>query len=75
MPTFELVFYLTMEKFGRVHPIHMHFSQWGQMSERERKLHRDSIADTFIMTAQNYEHDAIFVHPPVSSEDEGAHII
>ncbi len=70
VPTFELVFYLTMEKFGRVHPIHMQFSQWGQMSETERKLHRDNIADTFILTAEHYEHDAIFVHPPVSSQEE-----
>lgn len=70
VPTFELVFYLTMEKFGRIHPNHMKFNQWGQMSETERKLHRNNIANTFIMTAEHYNHSAIFVHPPVTDEDE-----
>ncbi len=32
VPHFELVFYLTMEAFGRVHPTHRVFGQWGQMS-------------------------------------------
>lgn len=70
VPTFELVFFLTMEKFGRIHPSQLHFEQWGQMSESERKLHRNYIADTFIMTAEAYEHDAIFVHPSVGTPDE-----
>ena len=28
VPHFELVFYLTMEAFGRVHPLHRDYSQW-----------------------------------------------
>jgi uroporphyrinogen decarboxylase len=64
VPHFELVFYLTMEAFGRVHPTHRHFGQWEQMSQRERELHRRDIADLYITTAQRYEHSAIFFHPP-----------
>lgn len=63
VPHFELVYYLTMEKFGRVHPCHMSFSQWNQMSEQERKLHIDNIADIYITIAEHYNHYAIFVQP------------
>ena len=31
VPTFELVFYLTMEAFGKVHPEHRSYHQWKQM--------------------------------------------
>lgn len=61
VPHFELVFFLTMEAFGKVHPLHRHFTQWQQMSERERQLHRRDIAETYVMTARHYEHSAIFV--------------
>jgi uroporphyrinogen decarboxylase len=64
VPTFELVFYLTMEAFGRVHPTHRQFRQWGQMSETERQLHREDMADVYVQTAEHYEHSAIFVQPP-----------
>jgi uroporphyrinogen decarboxylase len=45
VPHFELQFFLTMEGFGRVHPMHRNFRQWAQMSERERDLHRRDVAD------------------------------
>ena len=64
VPHFELVFYLTMEAFGRVHPTHRHFGQWGQMSPRERDRHRRDIADLYVATARRYEHSAIFFHGP-----------
>jgi len=38
-PTFELVFFLTMEAFGRVHPSQRSYGQWRQKSGRERQLH------------------------------------
>lgn len=60
VPHFELVFYLTMEAFGKVHPTHRCFDQWGQMSEAEKKLQRDDIAETYIQIAKEYEHSAIF---------------
>ena len=63
VPHFELVFYLTMEAFGRVHPTHRVFRQWGQMSERERDLHRRDMADLYVETARRYEHSAIFFQP------------
>ena len=62
-PTFELVFYLTLEAIGRIHPEQQRFSQWKQMSDCERKLHIDYMADTYIETAEKYSHSAIFIHP------------
>ena len=38
-PHFELVFFLTMEAFGRIHPTQRHFGQWGQMSEEIGRAH------------------------------------
>ena len=64
VPHFELVFFLTMEAFGRIHPSQRHYGQWQQMSERERQLHRHDIADLYIATARRFEHSAIFFHPP-----------
>lgn len=70
VPTFELVFFLTMEAFGRVHPSHRSYHQWDQMEEAERQLHRRDMADLFIQTARRYEHDAIFLHPNPGTEEE-----
>ena len=69
VPTFELVFYLTMEAFGRIHPLQRNYSQWGQMTETERKLHRRDIADLYVQTARAYEHSAIFFHAPSGWDD------
>ncbi|HBC87804.1 MAG TPA: hypothetical protein DCZ94_12690 [Lentisphaeria bacterium] len=63
VPHFELVFFLTMEAFGKIHPSQRNYAQWDQMEEKERQLHRNEIADLYIMTAEKYEHDAIFIHP------------
>lgn len=62
VPTFELVFFLTMEAFGKVHPTHRCFAQWWQMSEKERELQRIDVADLYIACAKKYGHSAIFVH-------------
>ena len=35
VPTFELVFFLTMEAFGKVHPSQRAYSQWKQRSRSE----------------------------------------
>ena len=70
VPHFELVFFLTMEAFGKLHPSQRHFGQWDQMSEKERNLHREDIANIFIDTAKKYKHDAIFVHPNPGSMEE-----
>lgn len=63
VPTFELVFFLTLEAIGMVHPSQRSFGQWNQMSAPEKKLQMDYMADTYILTAQKYGHSAIFVHP------------
>jgi uroporphyrinogen decarboxylase len=72
VPTFELVFFLTMEAFGRIHPRQRHYGQWMQMSQRERDLHRRDVADIYVQIARRFEHSAIFFHPPSgwSSQDE-----
>lgn len=70
VPHFELVFFLTMEAFGKVHPSHRNYGQWMQMSEGERALHRAEMAEIFALTAERYEHDAIFMHPNPDTEDE-----
>ncbi|MDR2524971.1 MAG: uroporphyrinogen decarboxylase family protein [Oscillospiraceae bacterium] len=59
VPTFELQFFLTMEALGRVCPHHMHFSQWAQMQESERRAILDYKADTLLGFAQKYHHSAL----------------
>lgn len=75
LPHFELVFFLTMEAFGKVHPSHRNYSQWLQMSESERKLHRMDMAKLYIQTAERFEHDAIFIHPNPWKTEESLHVI
>jgi uroporphyrinogen decarboxylase len=75
VPHFELVFFLTMETFGKVHPSQRHYGQWKQMSERERQLHREEMADTYLLTAERFEHSAIFLHPNPGDEDETCRLI
>ncbi len=75
VPHFELVFFLTMEAFGKVHPFHRAYGQWGQMEERERQLHREDMADLLIATAERFEHSAIFLHPVPETEDEACRLM
>jgi uroporphyrinogen decarboxylase len=75
VPHFELVFFLTMEAFGKVHPSHRRYSQWDQMTEEERQLHREDIADVHIDTARRFEHEAIFLHPNPGGEEEALRLI
>ena len=75
VPHFELVFFLTMEAFGKVHPSHRSYHQWMQMSEHERQCHRVDMADLYIATAERYEHSAIFLHPNPNTEEETLRLI
>lgn len=70
VPHFELVFFLTMEAFGRVHPSHRDYGQWLQMEEAERELHRRDMADLYVRTAERFGHSAIFLHPNPWTEEE-----
>ena len=70
VPHFELVFFLTMEAFGEVHPLHRNYSQWVQMEDKERELHRRNMADLYIRTAERFEHSALFLHPNPDSVEE-----
>lgn len=64
VPHFELVFFLTAESIGKIHPSQRSFGQWKQMSHSEQKWHINDVADTFLITAEKYHHSAIFVHSP-----------
>lgn len=75
VPHFELVFYLTMEAFGRLHPEHRRYAQWDQMEEKERQLHRRDMAETYLLTAERYEHSAIHLQPNPDREDETFRLI
>jgi uroporphyrinogen decarboxylase len=75
VPHFELVFFLTMEAFGKVHPSHRDYAQWVQMEEKERQLHRCDMADLYIATAQRYEHSAIFLHPNPDTVEETRRLV
>ena len=63
VPTFELVFFLTMEVLGKVHPSHRRYSQWDQSSAREKEAHLRDMAYCYTEIAKLYHHSAIFVHP------------
>lgn len=69
VPHFELVFYLTMEAFGRVHPLHRRFEQWDQMSRTEQELQLRDMAEVYVVTARHYEHSAIMLHGAPGGED------
>jgi len=75
VPHFELVFYLTMEAFGKVAPGHRSYHQWDQMEEKERRLHTADLAEMFIAIAERYEHSAILVHHSLTGFDSHARVI
>lgn len=75
VPHFELVFFLTMEAFGKVHPSHRDYNQWWQMTEKERQLHREDMAALYIKTAEKYDHSAIFLHPNPNTLEETIRLI
>ena len=75
VPHFELVFFLTMEAFGKVHPLHRNYAQWDQMSKKERELHRNEIAGLYVETARKYDHSAIFIHPNPGTLEEACILI
>lgn len=62
VPHFELVFFLTMEVFGKMHPEHRRYDQWNQMSYTEKKAHINDMADLYIGVAERFGHSAIVVH-------------
>lgn len=63
VPHFEIVFFLTMEAIGKVHPSHRNYHQWNQMSFAEKKSQINDMAELYISIAEKYHHSGIFVHP------------
>lgn len=70
VPHFELVFYLTMQALGKVHPDNRKFNQWNQMSETEKDLLRRDQADCYIDIAKKYGHSAVFIGSPNGKFEE-----
>jgi uroporphyrinogen decarboxylase len=75
VPHFELVFFLTMEAFGRVHPNHRRYAQWDQMEPGERQLHRRDMADLYVRTAERFGHDAILLQPNPGTLEETLRLV
>ena len=75
VPHFELVFFLTMEAFGKVHPSHRNYHQWLQMQETERALHRRDMARLYVDTADRFEHSAILLHPNPGDLEETIRLV
>ncbi|MCX6991722.1 MAG: hypothetical protein NT011_01110 [Kiritimatiellaeota bacterium] len=75
VPHFELVFFLTMEAFGKLHQSQRHYAQWDQMAAKERQLHREDMADLYIKIAERFEHSAIFIQPNPGTDDETLRMI
>ena len=71
VPHWELVFYLTMEALGKVHPEQRVYHQWDQMSETERELHRRDIAQLYVDCARRYEHAGIMFHCAMGWKEAG----
>ncbi len=70
VPHFELVFFLTMEEFGRVAPQQRHYAQWDQMEKKEQELHLRDVADIHVKIAERFEHSGILLHPNPGEEKE-----
>lgn len=70
VPHFELVFFLTMEAFGKIHPDQRNYRQYAQMSTKEKLLHLEDIADIYVKIAERYEHSAIFVQDVPGGMDD-----
>ena len=75
VPHFELLFYLTMEAFGKVHPLHRNYIQWDQMSSTERDLQRKDMAQLYLDTAIEFHHSGIILHNNPNNVDENCRMI
>lgn len=71
VPTFELVFFLTMQAFGKIHPSHRNYRQWDQMQASERELHRRDMARLYVDTAERFGHSAIMIHVVMGNDWAG----
>jgi len=70
VPTFELVFFLTKELFGKTHPSHMDWSGWEERSEKEQEAAIRECAETYVESAERLGHCGIFIHQPPTEEGQ-----
>ena len=75
VPTFELVFFLTMETLGKVHPSHRNYHQWDQSSAKEKEAQLRDMAFCYTEIAKLYGHSAIFVHPNPNDFDSTVRLL
>ena len=70
VPTFELVFFLTEELFGKTHPSHRDWSGWAEKTDAEKEAECMDCAEVYIESAGRLGHCGIFVHQPPTPEDQ-----
>lgn len=75
VPHFELIFHLTAEAFGKVHPDHRDFSRWPLMTDAERQRERNDMADLYLAIAERFGHSAIFLRPYPRKTEEAIRMV
>lgn len=75
VPHFELVFFLTMQAIGKMHPTHRIYANksavWDSMTEYEKQLHRVDMAFVQLECAKKYKQNGIMLSGcPWSEPDE-----
>jgi len=66
VPHCEMAFFLTMERFGTVHPRYRNLHKWGQMSVREKEMQLRDMAEVYIGIARAYDHCAISINATIT---------
>ncbi len=61
VPHFEMVFYPTMEAFGKIHPRYRNLYCFSQLTAKEQKMQMRDVAQLYVDIAEKYEHSGIFV--------------
>jgi Uroporphyrinogen decarboxylase (URO-D) len=74
VPHFELVFFLTMEAFGRIHPSQRNYRQWDQMSCEEQVLHIKDVADLHVAVVKKYEQSGMLFISPAGWKEEDSRL-
>jgi uroporphyrinogen decarboxylase len=75
VPHFELIFSLTMEAFGKIHPDYRSYHHWDQMEQKERDLHRKDMAELYIAIAERFGHCAIYLRPNPRTVEESNRLV
>lgn len=69
VPHLEMVFYPTMEAFGKVHPRYRNLYCFSQMTPKEQRMQLRDVAQVYVDIAEKYQHSCIFVQDISSNYD------